>query len=154
MGNAIKNRNKSENTISVTGLGTKKFTSDLITWNGSFSRNDFELKTAYDELLNDRKVIENYLISKGIPKNELVFSAVDIQKQFNYVSDSNGSSHQTFAGYQLTQSISLESKDVAKIENLSRNITEIINLGIVFTSSKPNYFYTKLNCRKCRFISR
>jgi hypothetical protein len=38
----------------------------------------------------------------------------------------------------------LESKDVAKIENLSRNITEIINLGIVFTSSKPNYFYTKL----------
>ena len=144
LGNAIKNRNKSENTISVTGLGTKKFTSDLITWNGSFSRNDFELKTAYDELLNDRKVIENYLISKGIPKNELVFSAVDIQKQFNYVSDSNGSSHQTFAGYQLTQSISLESKDVAKIENLSRNITEIINLGIVFTSSKPNYFYTKL----------
>ena len=135
LGNAIKNRNKSENTISVTGLGTKKFTSDLITWNGSFSRNDFELKTAYDELLNDRKVIENYLI---------VFSAVDIQKQFNYVSDSNGSSHQTFAGYQLTQSISLESKDVAKIENLSRNITEIINLGIVFTSSKPNYFYTKL----------
>jgi uncharacterized protein YggE len=50
--------------------------------------------------LNDRKVIENYLISKGIPKNEIVFSAVDIQKQFNYVSDSNGSSHQTFAGYQ------------------------------------------------------
>jgi len=79
LGNAIKNRNKSENTISVTGLGTKKFTSDLITWNGSFSRNDFELKTAYDELLNDRKVIENYLISKGIPKNELVFSAVDIE---------------------------------------------------------------------------
>jgi hypothetical protein len=55
---------------------------------GSFSRNDFELKTAYDELLNDRKVIENYLISKGIPKNELFFR-VDIQKQFNYVSDSN-----------------------------------------------------------------
>ena len=144
LGSAIKNRNKSENTISVTGLGTKKFTSDLITWSGNFSRNSFELKSAYDELSNDRKVIENYLISKGIPKNEIVFSAVDIQKQFNYVSDSNGSSHQTFAGYQLSQSISLESKDVAKIENLSRNITEIINLGIEFTSSKPSYFYTKL----------
>jgi hypothetical protein len=34
----IKNRNKSENTISVTGLGTKQFTSDLITWSGSFLR--------------------------------------------------------------------------------------------------------------------
>lgn len=144
LGSAIKNRNKSENTISVTGLGTKKFTSDLITWSGNFSRNSFELKQAYDALSNDRKIIENYLISKGIPKNEIVFSAVDIQKQYNYVSDANGSSHQTFAGYQLTQSVSLESKDVAKIEILSRNITEIINLGIEFTSSRPNYFYTKL----------
>jgi uncharacterized protein YggE len=33
LGSAIKNRNKADNTISVTGLGTVKFTSDLITWN-------------------------------------------------------------------------------------------------------------------------
>ena len=122
LGSAIKNRNKSENTISVTGLGTKKFTSDLITWSGNFSRNSFELKQAYDALSNDRKIIENYLISKGIPKNEIVFSAVDIQKQYNYVSDANGSSHQTFAGYQLTQSVSLESKDVAKIDRKSTRL--------------------------------
>ncbi len=144
LGNAVKNRNKSENTISVTGLGTKKFTSDLITWSGNFSRNSYELKSAYDQLSNDRKVIQNYLTSKGMPANEIVFSAVDIQKQYSYVSDINGRSQQTFDGYQLSQSVSIESKDVAKIENLSRNITEIINLGIEFTSSPPNYFYTKL----------
>lgn len=144
LGSAIKNRNKSENTISVTGLGTKKFTSDLISWSGNFSRNSFELKTAYDELANDRKIIENYLVSKGISKKEMVFSAVDISKQYSYSNDSSGNSHQTFSGYQLSQSVSIDSKDVAKIENLSRNITEIINLGIEFTSSAPNYFYTKL----------
>lgn len=38
LGNAIKNRNKSQNTISVTGLGAKKFTSDLITWSASFPK--------------------------------------------------------------------------------------------------------------------
>ncbi len=144
LGNAVKNRNKSENTISVTGLGTKKFTSDLITWSGNFSRSSFELKSAYDELANDRKIIENYLISKGIKKEELVFSAVDIRKQIEYSTDSNGASRQNFAGYELSQTVSIESKDVARIENLSRNITEIINLGIVFTSSSPSYFYTKL----------
>ena len=153
LGNAIKNRNKSENTISVTGLGTKKFTSDLIAWSGNFSRNSFELKSAYDELANDKKIIENYLVSKGIPKNEMVFSAVDIQKQFNYSTDINGRSQQSFAGYQLSQTVSLESKNVAKIENLSRNITEIINLGIEFTSSPPNYFYTKLADVKQQMIA-
>ena len=153
LGNAIKNRNKSENTISVTGLGTKKFTSDLINWSGTFSRNSFELKSAYDQLANDKKIIENYLTSKGIPKNEIVFSAVDIQKQFNYGSDANGRSIQTFSGYQLSQTISIDSKDVAKIENLSRNITEIINLGIEFTSSPPSYFYSKLADVKHQMIA-
>ncbi|MDO5615173.1 MAG: SIMPL domain-containing protein [Cruoricaptor ignavus] len=144
LGSAIKNRNQSQNTISVTGLGTKKFTSDLITWKGNFSKNNYELKTAYDGLSEDRKVIENYLISKGIAKEQIVFSAVDIRKLYNYRTDDNGRSSEVFSGYQLSQSVSLESKDVAKIENLSRNITEIINQGIEFTSSSPKYFYTKL----------
>lgn len=153
LGSAIKNRNKAENTISVTGLGTKKFTSDLITWNGSFSRNSFELQSAYNELAADRKIINDYLISKGIKPAEMVFSAVDIQKQFNYTNDGNGNSSQTFAGYQLSQTVSIESKEVSKIENISRNITEIINRGIEFTSSPPNYFYTKLSEVKHQMIA-
>ncbi len=153
LGGAIKNRNKAENTISVTGLGTRKFTSDLITWSGNFSRNSFELKAAYDELANDKRVIENYLISRGIRKEEMIFSAVDIQKQYNYGTDANGRSTQTFGGYQLSQRISIDSKNVAQIENLSRNITEIINLGIEFTSSSPNYFYTKLADVKQQMIA-
>lgn len=144
LGSAIKNRNKSENTIAVTGLGTKTFTSDLITWDGSFSRNSFELQTAYNELAADRKVINDYLLSKGIKRNEMVFSAVDIQKQYNYGTDGYGRSTETFAGYRLSQTVSIESKEVEKVENVSRNITEIINRGIEFTSSSPNYFYTKL----------
>ncbi|MBS1571743.1 MAG: SIMPL domain-containing protein [Bacteroidetes bacterium] len=153
LGNAIIKRNKGENTISVTGLGSKKFTSDLITWNGNFSRNSFELKEAYTQLANDKKVIENYLVSKGISNKDMIFSAVDIQKQYSYSNDSKGNSQQTFTGYQLSQKVSIDSKDVAKIENLSRNITEIINLGIEFTSSPPSYFYTKLSDVKQAMIA-
>lgn len=153
LGSAIKNRNKSDNTISVTGLGTKKFTSDLITWDGNFTRNSFELQSAYNELSADRKIISDYLISKGIKADEMVFSAVDIQKMYNYSNDSYGNSTRTFAGYQLSQRVSIESTEVAKIENISRNITEIINRGIEFTSSTPNYFYTKLSEVKQQMIA-
>ena len=98
LGSAVKNRNKAENTISVTGLGSKKFTSDLITWSGNFSRNSYELKEAYDALVNDRKVIEKYLTSQGIKKEELVFSAVNMERLYNYNTDASGYSRQTFAG--------------------------------------------------------
>lgn len=153
LGSAVKNRNRSENTISVTGSGSKTFTSDLISWTGNFSRNSFELKTAYDQLAEDRKVIEKYLLSQGIAKKDIVFSAVDIQKQYNYNTNADGGSSQTFAGYQLAQSISLQSTEVTKIENLARNITEIINLGIEFTSAAPAYFYTKLADVKHQMIA-
>lgn len=144
LGYAIKNRNSSENTISVTGLGTKQFTSDLITWSGSFSRTSDNLRDAYNELNSDKKEIHNYLQSKGIKANEFVFSAVNIEKKYNYYTDANGHSQSSFTGYELSQNISIESKEVEKIENIARNITEIIDLGIEFTSSSPQYFYTKL----------
>lgn len=154
LGNAIKNRNKSENTIAVTGLGTKQFTSDLITWSGSFSKNNPDLKAAYDGLASDRKVINDYLISKGIRQGEIVFSSVDIQKQFSSYNDANGNYVQgEFSGYNLTQKVSIESREVTKIESLSRNITEIINRGIEFTSSSPSYFYTKLAAVKQEMIA-
>jgi len=154
LGNAVKNRNKSENTISVTGLGSKKFTSDLVTWSGSFSKNNFDLKAAYDELAIDKKTINDYLLSKGVKQSEIVFSSVDIQKQFRNYTDANANNVQgEFSGYSLTQRVSIESKEVTKIENLSRNITEIINRGIEFTSSSPSYFYTKLATVKQEMIA-
>ena len=55
---AFKNRNQSTHTVSVTGLGTKSFTSDLITWEGNFSRTSFELQGAYEQLASDRRIIE------------------------------------------------------------------------------------------------
>ncbi len=46
LGNAFMNRNKAEGTISVTGLGKADFTSDLIVWEGSFSKEEFRFKTS------------------------------------------------------------------------------------------------------------
>ena len=105
-------------------------------------------------MATDRQVISQYLKSKGVKENEMVFSAVDIQKQFRNYTDSNGNYQQgEFAGYNLTQNVSIKSKEVAKIENISRNITEIINRGIEFTSSSPQYFYTKLSDVKQEMIA-
>lgn len=153
VGQAFKHRNQSDNTVSVTGLGSKTFTSDLITWQGNFSNNSMELNAAYAQLANDKKIIHEYLTSKGIAEKEIIFSAVDIQKIYNYGTDEYGRSYSSFSGYLLSQNVSIESQEVEKIEQLSRNITEIINQGIEFTSSAPQYFYTKLSEVKHEMIA-
>ena len=53
LGNAYKYKFTSTETVSVTGLSEKDFTSDLIVWGGSFNRNAMELKDAYAALKQD-----------------------------------------------------------------------------------------------------
>jgi hypothetical protein len=151
---AFKNRNRSQNTISVTGLGSKDFVSDLIVWTGSFSKKNANLKDAYAELDKDRASIQAYLVSKGLKESDIVFSAVDIRKEFDDVFDNNGTRLKSvFAGYALTQSVQVESKEVDKVENISRQVSELINSGVEFYSESPNYYYTKLAELKIEMIA-
>lgn len=148
-----KNRNQANDIIQVTGLGSQDFASDLIVWNGSFVRKNMTLKTAYDDLKKDQEQIKSYLIAKGVKENEMVFTAVTIDKQYEYSYDQSGKQSQTFSGYQLTQAVTIESKEVDKIESVSREVTELINQGVEFYSQPPQYYYTKLAELKVEMIA-
>ncbi|MEW5676970.1 SIMPL domain-containing protein [Flavobacterium enshiense] len=152
--NAFKNRNQNNDTISVTGLGKKDFVSDLIVWSSSFSKKNMVLKDAYAALDNDRAIIKDYLTAKGIPSNEIVFSAVSINKDFETIYDENGNQRQQlFTGFNLTQNVHIESKEVDKIEGISREVTELINSGVELYSNPPQYYYTKLAELKLQMIA-
>lgn len=154
LSDAFKNRNAGNDTISVTGLGKKDFVSDLIVWSGSFSKKNMTLKDAYAALDSDREVIKNYLLTKGIAQNEIVFSAVNISKQYDYNYDTNGNMRQkVFTGFLLDQNVQIESKEVDKIENISREVTELINSGVELYSNPPQYYYTKLAELKVEMIA-
>lgn len=143
--NAYKSRAKSQQTIAVTGSAEKDFVSDLIVWKGSYSRKSMDLKNAYADLKNDENSIRAYLSGKGIPDNEIVFSSVNINKEYNYPTDANGRSiGQEFTGFNLTQTVKIESKEIEKINQLSREATELIQKGIEFNSQAPLFYYTKL----------
>lgn len=151
---AFKNRNQASDTISVTGLGQKDFVSDLIVWSGSFSRKSMTLKEAYAALDADRAAIKNYLSGKGIGAGEIVFSAVSFNKDFDYAYNENGTTRaQIFTGFTVTQTVTVQSKEVNKIEEISRQSSELINSGIEFYSSQPQYYYTKLAELKIKMIA-
>ena len=152
--NAFQNRNKSSDNISVTGSGKKDFVSDLIVWSGSFSKKSMTLKDAYSEIDSDREKIKSYLLSKGIAANEMVFSAVNFNKDFETTYNENGTlRQQLFTGFTLTQSVNIQSKEVDKIEEISRQSSELINSGVEFYSSPPEYYYTKLAELKIQMIA-
>jgi hypothetical protein len=155
IGNAYKSRAKAQETISVTGSAETDFVSDLIVWKGSYSRKSMDLKSAYAQLKEDENTVRTYLSGKGIQDSEMVFSSVNILKEFNYPVDANGRSlGQQFSGYNLTQTVRIESKNVDKINQISREATELIQQGIEFNSQAPLFYYTKLTAIKMDLLAK
>lgn len=155
IGKSYNYKYKSNETISVTGLAEKDFVSDLIVWSASYSQTAFELKDAYASLKNDEKTIRSYLISKGIKENEIVFSSVNMNKDYAHKYDEHGNDIETrFTGYTLTENVRVESNEIDRVEKLSREITELLEQGIELNSSSPDYFYTKLNDLKIDLLAR
>jgi len=154
LGNAFMNRNKATGKIAVTGLGTTDFESDLIVWSGSFSSFNYEIKNAYSQLERKRKIIENYLISKGINKDEIIFTSVESQQQSKRLYNEEGDyMGDEFTGYSLSQGLEIKSENVDVVEKTSREISELLNKGVQFSSYAPRYYYTKLADLKIEMIS-
>ena len=153
LGNAYKNRN-SNGSITVTGLGETDFVSDLIVWEGNFSERNYDLKTAYADLEKTKKVIKTYLVEKGIPGDEIVFSSVSTSNESRGdYTESGKYIGQVFTGYRLSQTVQVESKNVDQIEKVAREVTELLERGVKFYSEAPRYYYTGLKDVKLDLIS-
>lgn len=145
-------RNKESEVIQVTGLGTKDFESDLIVWKGAFRQFDENLKNAYEKLYSDQEKIINYLKKRNISDSEYILSSITINRVYDRTIDANYNQKEEFKGYSLRQEVKIESKDIDNIEKVSREISELINMGIEFDSYAPEYYYTKLSDLKMELI--
>jgi hypothetical protein len=153
--NAYKYRSKTMETIVVTGLAEKDFNSDLIVWSGTYARKSFDLKDAYSTLKNDENAIRNYLLKKGIAAGNMQFSSVMINKEFSQQTNANGQyMSQEFTGYNLMQTVTIESSEVDKVDKISREVAELIQSGIEFNSNPPMFYNTKLNEVKMELLGK
>lgn len=155
LGNSYANRNNHAGEIQVTGLGSQDFTSDLIVWGARFEAQQYNLKDSYTQLEKQKAIILNYLTKKGVPADQLVFSAVQTSQRTKTNYSTTGQYiGEEFIGYQLYQSVEIESKEVEKIEKISREVTELLNEGVQLYSNSPRYYYTKLSDLKIEMISK
>ncbi len=160
LGSAFKKRNENLDSISVIGLGTKDFISDEILWNGSFTTRSFDIKEAYNKMVQDQKIVSNYFIGKGFKTTEFTFGAVQFNKKYReqrIEAEQGGTKYeQIFDGYEATQTISFSAKKnkdlMQRIEAVSSKTAELINSGIELSSNSIQYTYSDLSSLKQSLI--
>jgi hypothetical protein len=142
---------KGDQTVTVTGSARKRIKSDLVIWRAGVTYQAAQLSDAYKQLSDNVPRVKAYLISKGIPENQITISS--ISSQTLQEKDTDGQETGKITGYSLRQELEVRSNDVDKIEKIAREATELINQGILLESMPPEYHYTKLGDLKIAMLA-
>jgi len=142
---------RGDQTITVTGSAKRRIKSDMVVWKAAVSYQAPALADAYRSLSEAVPKVKGYLVSKGIPENEITISSISSQTLHGRTAEGAESSEIT--GYSLRQELEVRSKDVEKIGKIAREATELINQGILLESMSPEYYYTALGSLKIEMMA-
>ncbi|MFA6430220.1 MAG: SIMPL domain-containing protein [Candidatus Paceibacterota bacterium] len=138
---AFYNSRISTEAISVTGSASKEVVSDSAKFSGNFSRivKVSNLKSGYDQMASDLKLVKSFLKEQGIDDKNVIISTVSMMENYNYKNDS-----QSEKEYNLSQNVEVSSSDIAQITKLAQATQNLINKGVIFSANQVEYYYTKL----------
>lgn len=126
--------------ISTTGSAKKAVISDKVKWSSSITRSvrQSTIKDGYIKMDSDIKEVKSFMTSNGIANESIDVSPVIM----NEVYEQNPG---TDKKYNLIQNITVQSADVQKISDLSKNTSPlIVDKGVLFSTTILEYYYSKL----------
>jgi uncharacterized protein len=147
-------------TIAVTGSAKKRIVSDLIEWNALIQSQDADRIVAYRRLHEHMGKALAYLEAQGIKKEEVHTTSVSVSEIIEHetVKTGTGKDQQVIEraihkGFTTTQVIAVTSGDVARVERVASEITQLLEQGVDITSHPPAYYYTHLSELKIQMLA-
>jgi hypothetical protein len=131
--------------LTVSGSVKQKVTSDLAKWTAGFShRADLtNVRDVMTQTEADRQALNAFITKNGIDAASIHFQPPQTNPVYEQLAGYGMT--QNVIGYTVTQEVSVESPDIAKIEYLAEHVKEIVGLGVIPDYQRTEYFYTKLN---------
>lgn len=126
-------------TLSVTGSVREKVTSDLAKWTSDFSRTvpTEELKSGYQKMQNDQRLVLNFFKDNGFTEEDIIISPVFMEQLYLYDPEAPKENI-------LKQTVEIQSTDVNKITSMAKNTQKLIDQGVIFSTQSLEYYYSKL----------
>lgn len=130
-----------DNVLSVTGSAKQEVTSDTVKWTIDVSRkvNEGALPSGYPLLAKDLAAVQTFLKSNGIPDDAVTVSQVFTDQVYDYKSQNGGPTQ-----YNLRQEITVNSKDVAGVNALAKNVTSLAAQGVFVSQNSLEFYISNL----------
>lgn len=134
-------------TLKVTGSAKTRIISDLIEWQATI-QSEAKDRTAGYRVLNEHVAAAlAYLKEQGVQRTEIRVSSASTRELVDVEYHGTGAERvqkRVSRGWSITQSISVRTTDIKRVEGVSREITKLLEKGITISSGTPEYHYTKL----------
>lgn len=139
-----------ENTISVTGSASVAATADTASWtiDVSESADPGDTASASERIAKDASKIEAYLGSQQFASSTISSTAVSMNPSYS----SNGN---TITSYTVTDSVTVSTSDVHKIDTLSHDIgplNDVVSDGSIISPEQPQYYISTLSALRISLL--
>lgn len=139
---AIIKAKRNSDTISVTGSARQAITADLAQWTVNVSAQAAAPGEASKALAGYSQKVRAFLATSGLPADTVTappFSTEPLGER-----GKDGSTTGKLVGYRLTQSVTVSSKDIPRVEELAGRLSALLNQGVPAAASPLQYISTQL----------
>lgn len=140
-----------DQTIRVKGYAELPITSDLAQWAATFTVRDADRTNAYQQIEAQRRIVIAFLAERGFAEEKVALSPVAIRPV--HVKNEKGNDTNQIERYDLSQAVSLSSKDVDAVARIAREVSALIGQGVELSAASPRYLYTRLDDTKLQMLS-
>ena len=149
----LSNVTKDSRTVTVRGLSEKEVPADMAVWRLSFSLGGNDLPSLQKEIIQQTKIVTEFLVSHGLSDDDFSVLSPDITD--TSVDLYIDSSRRNFV-YVAKQTVLVRSQNVSSVKKASEDTLELLGRGISVRSdydSKVSYEFNGLNQIKPEMIA-
>ena len=129
--------------VTATGSANKIVTSDTAAWKIELNTRETTKSLAYAKIKKNLPVIMKYLKDKGIEDKDIEIATPSSYPTYA-INPKNGNTTNEISYYNYSQAVTVNSKDVKKIQELSSDIQNLISDDLNFESFAPEYYYSDI----------
>jgi uncharacterized protein len=142
-----------QQSITVKGLAVTDVKADNTEWSVTISINEPTFTEALTKLRAERPALDAFLIKEGLDKSGWQEGSESVTAHMETVYLPQGGSKSEQKGYDASQTVTVSSKDLAKVEAANKNILSLQAEGRPFTASAPLYLVSNLEDIKMSLIA-
>jgi hypothetical protein len=136
----------------VTGSSSRRIRSDFIVWEATVRSQDAALTSAYKKLAADVPIVVRFLKTRGIKDTDIKVRSTTVTEI--HPRDVQGNLQEEVTALYITeQGVQVSSSDISRVEQVSRDATQLIDQGVYIHSDAPLYIYTNLGELKIQLLA-